>query len=456
MWKGIAVGGITAACIVVMALVSGKPVDPATTWQAAGPGEYLRLAGEMESSLQAHILSPWFPAAINGKQGGFDQDFDESWKNTGSGTRSIVYQSRLTWVASEIAHRYPKRAPEFRPAALHGLASLRDEMWDKQDGGFFWEISDVSSPRPVRDGEKHVYGISFGIYAGAACYHATRDPAALDLAKRAFQWLDSHAHDAKNGGYFEALTRDGKPILVPPTPTATDFIGTRYGFKSMNTHIHLLEAFTALYEVWPDPIVKKRLRETFHVVRDKVAVFPGCLNLFFTPDWRPVPDHDSFGHDIETAYLLAEASKALRQTDDPETWKMARMLVDHALEFGWDAEGGGFYDNGSAFHPAIDTTKVWWTQAEGLNALLLMHERYGSATPKYWNAFLKQWDFIRRFQIDSRNRGWFPSVEKDGKAPAGQTKSNAWTDPYHQGRALMNSISALRRLAGDKRDATTH
>jgi mannobiose 2-epimerase len=422
--------------------------------QASNSGlDLARLAAQMESNLETHVLAPWYPAAVDNANGGFKQEFDEAWKPGPSNRKSIVYQSRLTWVASQVSQRYPDRAAEFRKFAGHGLRFLRDVMWDKQMGGFYWEVADGPGPvdsRADRRGEKHAYGVSFGIYAAAACYRATHNDAALDLAKRGFRWLEQHAHDAKNGGYFEALSRDGKPILTPPTPYATDFIGTRYGFKSMNSHIHLLEALTELYEVWPDKLVKERLNETFHIVRDKVAVFPGCLNLFFTPDWRPVPDHDSFGHDVETAYLLIEAAKSLRVEDMAETWKMARLLVDHALDFGWDNEAGGFYDKGSAFNRATDTTKVWWIQAEGLNALLLLHRQYGASTPKYAEALKKQWDFIQRYQVDAKNHGWYSSVEKDGQAPSGQTKSNAWTDPYHQGRALMNCIATLKQMTGRK------
>jgi mannobiose 2-epimerase len=419
--------------------------------QTPAKTDYARLDSEMETNLQRDILVPWFPAAVNGAHGGFIQDFDAAWKPIPSGVRSIVYQSRLTWFASEVSQRYPNRAAEYRKYALHGLSYLRDAMWDKRDGGFFWEVEAGPEPKPQRNGEKHAYGESFGIYASANCYRATHDPAALDLAKRAFQWMETRSHDAKNGGYYEALNREGKPILTPPSPYAVDFIGTRYGFKSMNTHIHLLEAFTALSEVWPDPTVRERLEEVYHIVRDKVAVFPGCLNLYFTPDWRPVPDYDSFGHDIETAFLLDEAARALGQEGDPKTQQMSRMLVDHALDFGFDNELGGFYDKGSAFNRATDLTKVWWTQAEGLNALLLMHERYGKSTPKYWEALQKQWDFIKRFQVDAKNHGWHPSVEKDGTSSDRETKSNAWTDPYHQGRALMNSIAVLHNLSGNSK-----
>jgi hypothetical protein len=112
--------------------------------------------------------------------------------------------------------------------------------------------------------------------------------------------------------------------------------------------------------------------------------------------------------------------------DDPETWKVARRLVDHALDWGWDAERGGFYDKGDVFAgAAFDTTKVWWTQAEGLNALLMMHRRYGDRTDRYWEAFVKQWAFIEAHLLDAEHGGWFGEVTKEGaidrRRPQGDT-----------------------------------
>ena len=127
-----------------------------------------------------------------------------------------------------------------------------------------------------------------------------------------------------------------------------------------------------------DPLVKKRLGEVHALVRDRIAAEPGGLNLYLTRDWQATPAHDSFGHDVETAFLLVESADALGTPDDPKTWHMARRLVDHALDWGWDEQHGGFYYKGEAFGgEAFDTHKDWWTQAEGLNALLLMHRKYG-------------------------------------------------------------------------------
>jgi cellobiose epimerase len=409
---------------------------------------YLKLAAEIEANLQQHVLQLWYPRAIDKENGGFAQIFREDWSPGENTVKSIVYQSRLTWMAASAALRYPDRAAEFNAYAKHGLDFLHDKMWDREYGGFFWSVDQKGAPKLDRGGEKHVYGISFGLYAACAVYKSTKEERALDLAKRTFNWLEENSHDNKNDGFIEALTRSGEPIVkVPASGPAGDMISTRYGFKSMNSHIHLLESYTALYEIWPDGKVKNRLKELLEVVRDKVAVEPGCLNLYFTLDWKPVPDHDSFGHDVETSYLIVEASTALGHPEDKPTWAMARMLVDHALEFGWDNDNGGIYDKGSAFKTAYDTAKIWWVQAESLNALLLMHEKFGAETPKYWNAFLKQWNFIQKFQIDAKYRGWLNTVSKEGEAKPGRNKSDAWTEAYHQGRALLNVEAMLKKLA---------
>lgn len=411
--------------------------------------QYKELARSMEASLDLHILQPWYPRAVDTKNGGFHQNFAADWKMLPDDKRGVVYQSRLTWVAAQAALRAPKDsedAKRWKKVALHGLDYLADTLWDKETGGFYFEVNAQGKPETDRKGEKHAYGIAFGIYAACAVYEATHEERALTLARKAFDYLEKNAHDAKNGGYTEALSRDNKPILRSAVAGQNDSIGTPYGNKSMNTHIHLLEAFTSLYTADKSPAVKKRLEETFLIVRDKVAVEPGCLNLYLTPDWRAVPGHDSFGHDVETAFLLQEAAHVLGNHDE-RTRIVSRQLVDHALEYGWDTTNGGFYDEGTAFGKPTNTNKIWWTQAEGLNALLLLHSEYGNETSRYWEAFEKQWEFITRYQIDQQEKGWRTDVTAEGKADPTSGKSDFWKDPYHQGRALFVVTETLHRLA---------
>ena len=222
-----------------------------------------------------------------------------------------------------------------------------------------------------------------------------------------------------------------------------------FGFKSMNSHIHLLEAIAELSRVDATPLVKQRLQEVHAIVRDRIAVEPGALNLYLTDDWQAITAHESFGHDVETAYLLVEAADALGLPDDPKTWHMARRLVDHALDWGWDGEHGGFYDKGESFNgEAFAKNKVWWTQAEGLNALLLMHKKFGGETDRYGNAFLKQWDFIARHLLDPKHGGWFGETTRAGTLVGDGRKATQWKANYHASRALMNVARMLRQAEG--------
>ncbi len=490
---------VCAAAIGIQEARADGQVAQAGDREAAGENRpavsaetYRRMAEEIEQHLRRQVLEKWFPRCVDRQHGGFLPNFREDWSPGTANDKTIVFQARQTWVTAEVAKRFPDLRKEYLDYARHGLDFLERVMWDAQHGGFFWGLDPTGKITPRYGGEKHVYGIAFGIYAAANAYEATGERRALELAQRTFAWLERHAHDKTNGGYLEALTREGRPILQPPAPNKThDAIGTVYGYKSMNSHIHLLEAVTALYRVWPDPLVEKRLRELVEVITKKVYVEPGCLNQFFTVDWRAIPEHDSFGHDVETAFLLVEAAAALKRPDDPDIWRVARSLVDHALRYGWDDRHGGFYDRGVAFGPACGKEKVWWTQAEGLNALLLMHYRFeraasasaashqpegltaetsraatavGPATPDaataaqqsapqgqrlvYWNAFLKQWDWIIRYQLDAKHGEWFAVVSHDGVAPPNQAKGQVWKAAYHNGRALMHCAEMLKELAG--------
>jgi mannobiose 2-epimerase len=430
--------------MVAMAAVTTRAEKP-------DPAAMRKWAERVENHLRRGVLDVWFPRCLDRLQGGFLADFAEDWTPTGPHDKTIVYQARMTWVAARVAFTRPDLAEQYRVYVRHGVDCLTQRMWDQEQGGFYWGLDRAGKVIDRYGTEKHAYGMAFGIYALAAAYEATRDARTLDLARQAMLWFDRAAHDATHGGYYEALGCDGKPILSLDEARRAggkrdrDAIGTCYGYKSMNSHIHLLEAVTALYHVWPDALVRRRLEELLSVVRDRVAVRPGCLNLYFTPDWRAVPDHDSFGHDVETAYLLLEAAEALGKPNDDATLAMARALVDHALEWGWDERQGGFYDKGAAFAPAWGRDKIWWTQAEGLNALLLMHERFGRETPRYWAAFERQWDFLWRHQIDQRNGEWHGTVLEDGSPKPGP-KASVWKAAYHNGRALMNVADRLRQM----------
>jgi len=431
-----------------LVLLGVSNVGAADTGPATRPTKevYLRIADEVTANLQSQILDKFFPATVDEKGGGFFENYGLDWSRGAGDNKSIVYQSRLTWTSAQAARRFPVKADLYLAMTRRGAACLADRLWDKQGGGFFWTVDSAGQPTGA---VKQMYGHAFGIYALSASYQATKDLATLDLAKKAFRWLEEHAHDQVNRGYFENIGSDGKP-----SDAGSSAVGARANQKSMNTSIHLLEALTGLYQIWPDPLVRVRVQEMLQICRDKICAEPGFLTQYLTADWQRTSSPDSFGHDVEAGFLMVEAADILGEGNDPRIWTAARHLVDHAMQYGWDHERGGLYDAGimnadGVVTGGLRTEKIWWVEAEHLNALLLQHEHVGRETTRYWDAFVRQWDWITGFQIDHTNGGWWPTVRADG-TPASRVKADTWTECYHQARAMLNVSDRLQKLAAEE------
>jgi cellobiose epimerase len=418
----------------------------------------LAIAAAMEASMRHDVLDKWYPLNIDTLYGGYLSAFTYDFKPAESQDKMIVTQARHIWSNSKAAKFYPKEA-QYVTHAAHGFKFLRDLMWDKEFGGFY-QMIDRQGNVKANDTIKTAYGNAFGIFALAAYYDVSGDTAALGLAKRAFMWLEKKSHDRKLKGYYQHLKRDGTPIKRPKgTPSTSDL-----GYKDQNSSIHLLEAFTELYSVWPDALVKKRLTEMLELIRDTIVTSRGSLTLFLLPDWTPVSfrdsskqvvldhaklDHISFGHDIETAFLLLEASAALGLKNDTTTERIAKKMVDHCLRKGWDDSVGGFYDEGYYFKgdtsiTIIRDTKNWWAQAEGMNTLLLMADKYPNDNMRYMEKFEKQWNYCNVYLIDHVNGDWYAGGLDKQPDMKTALKGNIWKGNYHQLRSLIHCIERLR------------
>ncbi len=426
------------------------------------PAQRRGLAVDIRRSLRQELLAPWYPRAIDREYGGFLSQFDYAFRPTGDQRKMIVTQARHVWTNARAAAFFHDTT--FLPAARQGVAFLRERMWDAEQGGFYWLVTRAGVPIPEADGRviKQAYGEAFGIYALATYYEVTHDSAALRLAQAAFRWLDAHGHDPAHLGYFNYMERDGTALRDGYRDTPP---------KDQNSSIHLLEALTQLYRVWPDSLVRERLAELLHLVRDVIREDPGTLRLFSTADWTPISyrdssaavrqarhyfDHVSFGHDVETAYLMREASAALGKEDDTLTARLGKQMVDHALRFGWDTARGGFYDEGYYLkdRPGLTITadtKTWWAQAEGLNTLLLMAQLYPHDPMRYQEKFLEQWAYVQRYLIDHRHGGWYDSGLDRAPQARRALKGQIWKANYHESRALMNVIE---RLESDRTSST--
>jgi len=373
--------------------------------------------------LNENLLCKWYPLVIDEKCGGYFTNVTHDWHITAEQEKMVVTQARHVWTTSKAASFVAGGSP-YEMYARHGLSFLRDFMWDEKYGGFF-QIRSRQGGYTECEGwreEKRTYGNAFAIYALAALYRLTKDPSVLDFAIEAFRWLEEHAYDPIYKGYFQFLTRQGKPFDATSQYTSIASDRCELGYKDQNSSIHLLEAYTELYHVWKDDALKKQLSSLLHLIRDSMVTDKGYLQLFFTPDWTPFSfskaseetralnyglDHVSFGHDYEAAFLMLEASYALGIENDARTLSIAKRILEHAILNGWDEQYGGFYEGGYYLEGSdqctiVKNTKTWWSQAEALNALLIFSCIFPHDT-NYHELFEKQWEYIDKYLLDHEN-----------------------------------------------------
>lgn len=408
------------------------------------------------------LLKDWYPRAID-DHGGFITNLDYEWKEGLDKTKMIVSQSRGLWTAAR-GYEYNANSALLE-AAEHGFRYLTTTMWDSIHGGFLQYNIDAH-PDSMRT--KMAYGNAFAIYA--LSQFAKVNPGRTDIlgwCKQSLDWLDEAARDPLRGGYYNLITRDGKSANrddFDPGKSSPNTWG-QHNWKDQNSSIHLLEAFTTLYSVSYTEQARDRLEEMLILVRDLMVNPRGHLHLYFEKDWTPIVnrehgrdyvlehiryDHVSFGHDIETAYLLVDASEKLYGKCDEKTLTVAKKLVDHTLDHGFDTDYYGLLDKGYYFAvdgqiEVVDRNKVWWSQAEAWHSLVLFSSIFPEEA-RYKTAADAMWKYIQEQMIDHERGGWYNAgldVDPDNEF---KDKAHQWKSCYHDGRSLMQVASYFRRF----------
>jgi len=395
---------------------------------------------ELKRILTQNILPFWYPQVIDLEDGGYRLNYDLQGKWKGRTTKSLVTQARTVWFFSRLVNsEYGNN--EYLEAARHGYEFLHDRMWDKEFGGFYWEVDSLGNVATKPD--KHLYGQAFGIYALSQYAMVTGDSSATAFARKLFGILEHYAHDPQYGGYQEFFRRDWHPA---PTEMKS-YLNVTPSIKLMNTHLHLMEAITSYYLLTRDPPAQERLVEMIFILSNAVVrKTVGACTDKHQPNWTPLhgPHYEriSYGHDLENIWLLIEACNAAGVSNGP-LLDLYRRIFHYALQYGFDQKKGGFYESGPYNALADSREKVWWVQAEALVSALQMyhltHEKI------YYNCFCKTLDWIVKHQVDWEQGDWYERVAKNGQ-PRGD-KAGAWKSPYHHGRAMIQCLELLQALA---------
>ncbi|MCF8226287.1 MAG: AGE family epimerase/isomerase [Bacteroidales bacterium] len=382
------------------------------------------LKEEVKQELTGNILPFWLERSVDNENGGFVGHIDFHGNILHEANKGAVLNARILWTFSA-AYRDLK-IREYREAADRAYWYITESFLDPVHGGVFWELDFRGN---LVGTKKQVYAIAFAIYGMAEYYLATGEDDALKISQSLFRDIEKHSFDRTRNGYFEAFTRHWQPIEDLRLSEKDQNEN-----KTMNTHLHILEAYTNLYRAWKDEELAGQLRNLVLLFTEKFVNEKGHLNLFFDDDWNLKSDLVSFGHDIECSWLLQEAAEVLEDDDLVKKTKKLAVIIAGQNMIGLDSDGGLYYEY-SPSRNEWDTDKHWWPQAE---AVVGYYNAYRiSGDEKFLSASLNNWKFIKENIIDAKNGEWHWSVNRNGTPKVNEQKAGFWKCPYHNSRACL-------------------
>jgi mannobiose 2-epimerase len=388
------------------------------------------LQAEFRDELK-HILDYWQQFAVDNVHGGFYGRLTNDNQVVEGAVKGAVLNARILWSFS--AAYLLEEDPGYLQLAERSLAYIRQHFVDQELGGVYWSVTAGGAPA---DTKKQIYALAFTIYGLAEYYQAKADEEALELAKKLYRDIEDHSYDRVRGGYMEALTHDWQPTrdLRLSDKDANEK-------KTMNTHLHILEAYTNLYRIWPDEALAGKIRDlidnfTGHIIDIRTH----HLNLFFDDDWTLRSDIISYGHDIEASWLLLEAAEALGDQ------ALIREMKDLAVKIAIASTGGLNPDGSLSYEFSREDNHMiaerhWWVQAEAIVGFLNAWQLTGEM--HFYRKFQAAWTYTKKYIIDGGKGEWFWGRTADGAIMEGEDKAGFWKCPYHNSRAC---IEVVRRL----------
>ncbi len=400
------------------------------------PVELESFLKRVSEHLYGHILPFWCGPAVDQQNGGWMAWLANDLKPDRSKPKGLIVNCRILWAFSAVHRVRPE--PVYAQMAERAFDYVMSRFWDHQHGGAFWQLNDDGT---LLDDSKKIYGQAFYIYALTEFHRALGSQMALERAQELFNLIEKHAHDRPQGGYVEVCRRDWSAAGADARLSERDMNEK----KSMNNHLHVLEAFTNLYRVWPVPQVADRLRELMQIFLTRILDNKTWhFHHFFDEEWRVRSDTYTFGHDIEGSWLLVEAAELLNDTALRKRICTAAVhMAEVSFNEGLGADGGLCYEGKDG--KIIDAGHECWPQAEALvgflNAFELSHDR------KFLAAALRIWDYIENRIVDRVHGEWFWRIDENGKVNPDLPKVSEWKGPYHSTRACLEAMHRLRNFA---------
>ena len=378
------------------------------------------------------ILNYWMLHVVDHQQGGFYGKIDHDDTVFPEALKGSVLNSRICWSFAAAYNQTQKT--QYLRIAERAYEYIVEHFIDPDYGGVYWTVTASGQPA---DTKKQTYAIAFAVYGLSEYYRASGDEAAKQHAIDLYRTIIQHAAEPVHGGYLEAFARDWSDL--PDMRLSAKDANER---KTMNTHLHVLEAFANLYRIWPEPALKKQIIQLIDIFSHHIIhPYTQHLQLFFSDDWEPRSTLISYGHDIEAAWLIQEAAEVIREDILLKEISTRSVQIAIAAAEALDADGGLWYE----FDPATNhwaREKHWWPQAEAMvgffNAWQITHDE------NFLKNAIGSWKFIQEFLIDSHKGEWIWGVYENYHIIAQEDKAGLWKCPYHNGRACLEIMRRIQ------------
>jgi mannobiose 2-epimerase len=380
-----------------------------------------------------NILNYWMANTVDEQHGGFYGKIDNDNKVIPASPKGSVLNARILWSFSAAYNQNPDA--KYLAMADRAYQYIIKHFIDAEFGGVYWTVDHLGKPL---DTKKQVYASAFTIYALSEYYKASGVAEAKNYAVDLYKLLVDKSYDKERTGYLEAFTKEWQPIadLRLSAKDANEK-------KSMNTHLHALEAYTTLYSIWPEEELRRQIETLINNFLDHIINSEtNHLVLFFDEDWNKRSDAVSHGHDIEATWLLLEAAEAIGHHELIEKVKQQCIKISEATKKGLDTDGGLWYE----YEPAEDhlvKEKHWWVQAEAMVGFYNTWQINNNE--EYLDLSLRNWAFVKQHLLDIKNGEWFWGIYANGDVMQTEDKAGIWKCPYHNSRACIELIKRISR-----------
>ena len=380
----------------------------------------LELKNNAQHLLEDVILKFWQERMVDTERGGFYGRIDGHNTLHPDAPKGAVLNARILWTFAAAA-RVLRHTP-YRILAARAYDYLMQRFIDREYGGVYWSLNADGTPL---DTKKQTYAIAFAIYGLAEYVRLTNNQEALDAAIRLFHDIEDHAFDAEHVGYIEALTRDWQPISDMRLSEHDE-----NGAFTMNTHLHVLEAYTNLYRVWSDEHLAQQLRTLIGIFTERLYnPMSHHVDCFFDTDWNGRRDIASYGHDIEAAWLINEAIAVLKTDDIEQTSLIAKASLE------------GLQSDGSMVHEDKDASRQWWVECEAVVGFI---DQWAMTCDETWYRRAERaFRYITTHLVDWRNGEFYWAVLPDKTLDKTNDKAGFWKCPYHNSRMCLELIERL-------------